>query len=210
MVRVAMGVTVVLIIGLAVFLGAGHRFLCHQDGTAPGPADLIVVLAGPPDEDRERVAAGVALANAGQHRFMLLPLRHRALTWSWFVRRYRIENPIPDERVLFGRDNDPKSRHALGLGGTFAEAEKTVDVMRAQGFASAIVVSSCYHIRRARLAFERANKDPGLTFDFHAIGIEDAEPNGPWWLDGGYALKVADEYLKLLGGYLFYKQNDKD
>jgi hypothetical protein len=66
-------------------------------------------------------------------------------------------------------------------------------------------VSSCYHIRRARLAFERANKDPGLTFDFHAIDIEGVGSNGPWWLDGGYTLKVADEYLKLVGGYLFYK-----
>ena len=33
MVRVVMGVTVVLIIGLAAFLGGGHRFLCHREGT---------------------------------------------------------------------------------------------------------------------------------------------------------------------------------
>jgi hypothetical protein len=205
MVRGVMGVTIVLIVGLAAFLGGGHRFLCHREGTAPGAADLVVVLAGPSDEDRERVVAGVALTHAGHHRFMLLPLRHRALTWPWFVRHYRIEDPIPDERVLFGRSHDPKRRHAFGLGGTFAEAEKTVDVMREQGFGSAIVVSSCYHIRRARLAFERANKDPELTFAFHAIGIEDSRTDGPWWLDGEYTLKVADEYLKLAGGYLFYK-----
>ena len=206
MVRVVMGVTVVLIIGLAAFLGGGHRFLCHREGTLPGVADVVVVLAGPPDEDRERVAAGAALTHAGHHRFMLLPLRHRALTWPWFVRYYHIEDPIPDERVLFGRGHDPKRRHAFGLGGTFAEAERTVDVMRERGFGSAIVVSSCYHIRRARLAFERANKEPGLTFDFHPIDIEGVGSNSPWWLDGGYALKVADEYLKLVGGYLFYRQ----
>lgn len=205
MVRVVMGVTVVLIVGLAAFLGGGNHFLCQREGTVPGSADLVVVLAGPPDEDRERVAAGVALTHAGQDRFMLLPLRHRALTWSWFVRRYHIEDPLPDERVLFGRGHEPKRHHAFDLGGTFAEAEKTVDVMRERGFGSAIVVSSCYHIRRARLAFERANKEPGLTFDFHAIDIEGSGPNGPWWLDGGYTLKVADEYLKLVGGYLFYK-----
>jgi len=205
MVRVVMGITVVLIIGLAAFLGGGHHYLCHWDGAVPSSVDLVVVLAGPPDEDRERVAAGVALARAGRHRFMLLPLRHRALTWPWFVRHYHIEDPIPDERVLFGRGHDPKRRHAFGLGGTYAEAEKTVDVMRERGFGAAIVVSSCYHIRRARLAFERANKDPGLTFDFQAIDIEISETNGPWWLDGGYALKVAEEYLKLAGGYLFYK-----
>jgi hypothetical protein len=205
MVRVVMGVTVVLIVGLAAFLGGGHQFLCHRDGPAPGPAELVVVLAGPQDEDRERVAAGVAFTRAGQHRFMLLPLRHRALTWPWFVRHYHIEDPLPDERVLFGRGHDGKRRHTFGLGGTFAEAEKTVDVMRERGFGSAIVVSSCYHIRRARLAFERANKEPGLTFDFYAIDVEGSGPNGPWWLDGGYTLKVADEYLKLVGGYLFYQ-----
>jgi hypothetical protein len=205
MVRVVMGVTVVLIVGLAAFLGGGNRFLCHREGTVPGAADLVVVLAGPLDEDRERVAAGAALTHAGRHRFMLLPLRHRALTWPWFVRHYRIENPIPDERVLFGRSQVSKRRHAFDLGGTFAEAEKTVDVMRARGFGSAIVVSSCYHIRRARLAFERASKEPGLGFAFHAIDIEGPGSNGPWWLDGAYAMKVADEYLKLVGGYLFYK-----
>ncbi len=204
MVRVAMGVTVVLTVGLAAFLGGGNYFLCQQDGAALGSADVVVVLAGPPDEDRERVAAGAALAHADRQRFMLLPLRHRALTWPWFVRHYHIEDPIPVERVLFGRGQDPKHRHAFDLGGTFAEAENTVDVMRERGFVSAIVVSSCYHIRRARLAFERANKEPGLTFDFHAIDIEGVEPNGPWWLDGGYAMKVAGEYLKLAGGYLFY------
>jgi hypothetical protein len=205
MVRVVMGVTVVLIIGLAAFLGGGNRFLCpREEGTAPESANLVVVLAGPLDEDRERVAAGSVLTRAGDHRFMLLPLRHRALTWPWFVRHYRIEDPIPDERVLFGRGQVSKRRHAFDLGGTFAEAEKTVDVMRARGFGSAIVVSSCYHIRRARLAFERASKEPGLTFAFHAIDIEGPRPNGPWWLDGAYALKVADEYLKLVGGYLFY------
>jgi hypothetical protein len=132
-----------------------------------------------------------------------MPAAAPALTWPWFVRHYHIEDPIPDERVLFGRSHDPKRRHAFGLGGTFAEAEKTVDVMRERGFGSAIVVSSCYHIRRARLAFERANKDPGLTFDFHAIGIEGGVKR-PVVAGRGVHLKVADEYLKLGGGYLFY------
>ncbi len=59
MVRVVMGVTVGLIIGLAAFLGGGNRFLCPREGTVPGSAELVVVLAGPLDEDRERVAAGV-------------------------------------------------------------------------------------------------------------------------------------------------------
>jgi hypothetical protein len=74
MVRVVMGVTVVLIIGLAAFLGGGHRFLCHRDGTPPGPADLVVVLAGPPDEDRERVAP-VLRSPAPVNTVSCLPLR---------------------------------------------------------------------------------------------------------------------------------------
>jgi hypothetical protein len=60
-------------------------------------------------------------------------------------------------------------------------------------------------MRRARLAFERAGQDGNLVFYFHPVDVLDPEDSGPWWMNGGYALKVADEYVKLVAGYLFYR-----
>jgi len=162
------------------------------------------VLAGPPDEDRERVLVAVDLVQAEEAGLLLLPVRHRALEWPWFVRKYRIRTPVPEDRVIIGREENSKSRSWLDPGGTFAEARKTIEIMRQHNLHSAVVVSSGYHMRRARLAFERASPDPGLVFYFHPVDVLDPEDSGPWWMNGGYALRVADEYIKLAGGYLFY------
>lgn len=203
--RAVMGLVVLLAAGVVAFLGWGKVALSNRDFPLQEPFELVVVLAGPLDEDGLRVSAGAALAQNSEERFLLLPLRHRALTWPWFVRHYRIEPLLPEERVILGRPDDSKRPEAPGLGGTYAEARKTIAVMQERGFRSAVVVTSGYHIRRARLAFERAGTNPGLAFQFHAVENEEEESVLPWWLNGKSAMRVADEYLKLAAGYLFYK-----
>jgi hypothetical protein len=202
--RLAVGAALASLGVLAAFLAWGNDFLCARSPEL-GRADLAVVLAGPPEEDRERVLVAADLVEADEARFLLLPLRHRALEWPWFVRTYRVRARLPEERVLIGREEKAKSTSWLDLGGTFAEAKKTLEIMRQGHFRSAIIVSSTYHMRRARLAFERARQDPSLVFYFHAVDARDSEDSQPWWLDGGYAIKVAGEYVKLLAGYLFYR-----
>jgi uncharacterized SAM-binding protein YcdF (DUF218 family) len=203
--RLAVGITVVLMAGIGVFFTWGNDFLCTEPGLPAQQVDVVVVLAGPPDEDRERVLVAVDLVQAGEASLLLLPVRHRALVWSWFVRKYRIRTPVPEERVIIGREENSKSRSWPDPGGTFAEARKTIEIMRQHDLRSAVVVSSGYHMRRARLAFERANPDPPIVFYFHPVDVLDPEDSGPWWMNGGYALRVADEYIKLAGGYLFYR-----
>lgn len=202
--RAVMGLLVILAGGAAAFLGWGREALNNRDFPLQEPFDLVVVLAGPLDEDGGRVAAGVALARSAENRFLLLPLRHRALTWPWFVRHYRIEPSLPEERVILGRPDDAKRGEAAGLGGTFAEARKTMALMQERGFRSAVVVTSGYHIRRARLAFERAGTNPGLAFQFHAVVNAEEETGLFWWRDGRSVMRVADEYLKLAAGYFLY------
>lgn len=204
--RLAVGITAVLMGGIVAFSIWGNDFLCIEQGLPAQRVDVAVVLAGPPDEDRERVLVAVDLVQAEGADFLLLPVRHRALGWSWFVRKYRIRAPLPEDRVIIGREENSKSRSWPDPGGTFAEARKTIEVMRQRDLHSAVVVSSGYHMRRARLAFERANPDPTLVFYFHPVDVLDPEDSGPWWMNGGYALRVADEYIKLAGGYLFYRQ----
>ncbi len=205
MYRWLVGVIGVVVAGLTAFLIWGNDFLSVETGPLGDKADLAVVLAGAQPEDRERVLMAVDLVQAEEARMLLLPVRHRALEWSWFVRKYRIKAHLPEDRVLIGREGSPKRGAWPDLGGTFAEASKTLDIMRQHHFRSAIIISSNYHMRRARLAFERANQDPTLVFYFHAVDYQDPEDSDPWWWDGSYVMKVADEYVKLLAGYLFYR-----
>jgi uncharacterized SAM-binding protein YcdF (DUF218 family) len=203
--RLAVGITAVLMGGIVAFFIWGNDFLCIEQGLPAQRVDVAVALAGPPDEDRERVLVAVDLLQAEEADLLLLPVRHRALEWSWFVRKYRIRTPLPEDRVIIGREENSKGRSWPDPGGTFAEARKTIEIMRRHNLRSAVVVSSGYHMRRARLAFERANPDPALMFYFHPVDVLDPEDSGPWWMNGGYALRVADEYIKLAGGYLFYR-----
>jgi len=203
--RLAVGITAVLIGGIVAFFIWGNDFLCIEPGLPAQRVDVAVALAGPLDEDRERVLVAVDLLQAEEADFLLLPVRHRALEWSWFVRKYRIRTPLPEDRVIIGREENSKGRSWPDPGGTFAEARKTIEIMRRHNLSSAVVVSSGYHMRRARLAFERANPDLDLVFYFHPVDVLDPEDSGPWWMNGGYALRVADEYVKLAGGYLFYR-----
>ena len=203
--RLAVGITAVLMGGIVAFFIWGNDFLCIEQGLPAQRVDVAVALAGPPDEDRERVLVAVDLLQAEEADLLLLPVRHRALEWSWFVRKYRIRTPLPEDRVIIGREENSKGRSWPDPGGTFAEARKTIEIMRRHNLSSAVVVSSGYHMRRARLAFERANPDLDLVFYFHPVDVLDPEDSGPWWMNGGYALRVADEYVKLAGGYLFYR-----
>ena len=205
MYRWLVGSVGLVLAGLVGFLAWGNDFLSMEPGQIGEKVDLAVVLAGAPPEDRERVLVAVDLVQADGARILLLPVRHRAIDWPWFVRRYRIKAHLLEDRVLIGREEGSKPKSWPDLGGTFAEARKTLEIMRQHHFSSAIIVSSNYHMRRARLAFERANQDPSLVFYFHPVDYRDPENSDPWWWDSVYVMKVMDEYVKLLAGYLFYR-----
>lgn len=202
--RIAWGVAAIVLAGAVAFCTWGDEFLRIEPNLPVEQTDAVVVLAGGPYEDRERVLVAVDLVQAGEAGVLVLPLRHRALEWPWFVRKYRIRAYLPEERVVIGREEGPRGASHSSPGGTYAEARKTIEIMEQLGLRSAVIVSSSYHMRRARLAFERANRNPGLVFHFHPVDAIDADDE-PWWLNGGYALRVAEEYVKLLAGYLFYR-----
>lgn len=206
MLRATAAALAVSLLACASFFAFGPELLRLDDGVPAEPADVAVALAGPADEDGKRIAAGAALVAAGKARFLLLPVRHRALEWPWFVRHYRIEAPLGEDRVIVGRREGPGDLGGYDLGGTFTEAVRTIEIMRRQRMRSAVVVSSDYHMRRARLAFERAGAaEAGIRLHFTPVG--EGLPRGPlsWWRREGALGRVADEYLKLAGGYLFYR-----
>ena len=75
--------------------------------------------------------------------------------------------------------------------------------MRQNDFRSVIIVSSGYHLRRAKLAFERLSKGKDFQFYYHAAD-QDSDDHGLWWMDVKYLLVILGEYKKLIGAYFIY------
>ena len=188
----------------ALFIWQGDRFLsATNDGDCKRPQAIVVLAGSTREEDPGRVKEGAVVFEEKGSDYLIFPLRHPRINWSWLVEKYHIKTKVPKERVLIGRASVADRKINQELGGTFTEAEMTIRIMSEKEIRSALVVTSGYHIRRARLAFARAKKGQGTTFCFHAVG----RPNDkiPWWLDKDYLFRVLGEYKKLVGSYFLYR-----
>ncbi len=198
-----MGSLLVICVGV-LFMWYGEAFLV--DGHAPGcqnPQAIVVLAGSPGTEDPVRVVEGAKVFKEKDADYLIFPLRHPTIKWSWLVKKYHIPYKIPKERVLIGRAGAKDRKINQELGGTFTEAKMTIRLMEEKKIRSAVVVTSGYHIRRSRLAFERALDGRDLTFCFH--GVERSAGIGPWWLDKDYLFGVLVEYKKLIGSYFLYR-----
>jgi uncharacterized SAM-binding protein YcdF (DUF218 family) len=193
----------VSIIVVFVFLLGGEKFLCIQNDEPSVNTDAVVILAGGPREDITRVKEGIDLFRSGKVKYIIFPLRHKVFTWSWVSKNYRITAKIPEYKVIIGNDNPQDLRTTSNYGGTYNEALKTVEIMQRHQLRSAIIVSSCYHMRRAKMAFESCRTDGRPTFFYHPVQDFD-ESNRIWWLNINYFFRVLDEYKKLIAAYFIY------
>lgn len=83
---------------------------------------------------------------------------------------------------------------------TFDNARYSLGIMKAQGFKSAIVVTSPYHTRRSEIIFSHFFR--GLDFTMCSIPY-DTSIYSNWWKYSQTKKEVISEYLKLLFYYLF-------
>ena len=138
------------ILGLAIlFLAFGEKFLRIEDGLSHTQADAIVIMAGnvgESSEDGQRIHEGAGLFNHGRGQYIILPLRHATITWPWVAEHYRINHPIPEDRLLIGRATPSDEQTILQYGGTYAEARKSVEIMRQHRMESAIIVSVAHKL----------------------------------------------------------------
>ncbi|MBU4484310.1 YdcF family protein [bacterium] len=189
---------------LVLFLLKGEKFLSIDDDYRSLNADAVVVLAGPPAEDMQRVFEGAKLLQNGCVQYLILPLRHKALQWSSLAKSYKIDINIPENRILFGR-SELSDQELIGhYGGTFTEAKKAIQIMLQNKLKSAIIISSGYHMRRTRIAFERARQNHPITFFYHPVQ-NPYNDKKLWWMDKGSLFKVLGEYKKLIAAFFVYK-----
>ena len=195
----------VLVLTVWLFLLEGHRILKVDDDDQVMNVDAVVILAGGPDEDILRIYEGISLFEQGRVKYIILPLRHKTFTWSWVRKNYNVSESVPESKVLIGRAEPQDRPLILQYGGTFVETKKTAKIMHRLHFSSAIIVSSSYHMRRAKIAFENARQDQHLQFFYHPV--QNTKNNEKlWWMNKKYLFRVLREYKKLLAAYFIYKK----
>jgi len=189
-----------------LFILYGEKFLRVGSNVPNRITDAVVILAGAPTEDKQRISAGLAIFSNGNVRYMILPLRHPTFKWSSAVKEYQLEQPIIETSLLIGRST-PSDKPALAhYGGTYVEAQKTTEIMRKLKLKSAIIVSSGYHMRRVKLAFEHFRKNSPLQFYYHPVDQFTNSGSLLWWIDNTYFSKVLREYRKLMAAYFVYRK----
>ncbi len=159
----------------------------------PGPADVIVVLAGN-SPFRARHAETLYAGGLAPHVVISNePLSSHGVQTTWLELREHglVRLAIPDDAIV----PIPEVSDS-----TYEEGLRSRDIMLARGWHSAILVTDPFHMRRALLTFRQAIEPAGLAVaaspaDGSKYGVDN------WWTDRNAIMRVAQEYLKL-GYYL--------
>ncbi len=147
----------------------------------PKPVDVIIVLSSGED----RVEHGVRLYQQGY--------ANKILFTGGGSRKMKVQAMslgIKEDQILL----EEKSRT------TFENAKYSIEIIRAQGFQSAIIVTSPTHTRRVSIIFSQFFKGIDLTICSVPYDLSIAYK---WWKDRNTADEVITEYLKLIWYYLF-------
>lgn len=198
-------VFLLILFALGIFLYCGEGLLEISSDDGHEKVDAAVVLGGSPREDAVRVKEGVGLVGSGRARYLILPIRHKGLDWEWFERNYDIQESLLESQVVIGEGDAESDGMQNNRGGTFAEAAKTVRIMARNGFNSAIIISSGYHMRRARMAFESVKEKRHVKLLFHPVN-GCPEEGKAWWSKGERLIPVLIEYCKLVAAFFLYQK----
>ncbi|MFS8613241.1 YdcF family protein [Limnochorda sp.] len=151
-----------------LLVGVGH-WLARPD-PLPASADALVVLSGDPYGLREAEAA--RLWHQGLAPLVVVtggPIAWQTVAAEVMARHLEALG-VPGEAILVeGRATS-----------TWENAAYTLPLMEAQGARQVVVVTSNYHVRRARLAFRRLYEPAGLQVAVHGAPDPGFHPDG-WW-----------------------------
>lgn len=159
MVRVLFGAAVVVAV---VLLGPG--LVLDTPQPAPPRSDAIVVISG--DEQLARFEEGVNLFQRGLGQYLVLSgaAFDNGTSNADVMRDLAVKRGVPERAILeepFGED-------------TWGNAVHTRQVLEAHDLHSAILVTSPYHARRAKLTFDAAYHGSNIELMVHAA------PDSQW------------------------------
>jgi len=153
------------------------------------PTDTIIVLAG---NSIYRSQYGATLYQQGLAPRVIVsnePVRTHGLDSTWWELKQRGISSIavPDDSIM------PITEVS---GSTFEEAQHSRDIMRREGWHSAILVTDPFHTRRALLTFRSVFEPAGLTVIPAPAEGSKYQTDG-WWHDPDRGIRVIQEYIKL-------------
>ncbi len=153
------------------------------------PADAIIVLAG---NSVYRAPHGVELYRSGYAPRLIVsnePVRTHGFDSTWLELKQlglaRLD--VPDEAIV------PITQIS---GSTHEEALYSRDIMRNQGWRTAILVTDPFHTRRALLTFRAVYGPAGLEVIPSPAEGSKYQTDG-WWRDPDRGIRVIQEYIKL-------------
>lgn len=161
-----------------VLPGMWNYLVVNQD---PKPADVIIVLSA----GNDRVDEGVKLYQSGYASKILFTgggAKNMAARAQ--------DSGVPAGDILLEEDSFT----------TYTNAKYSLKIVEAQGFKSAIIVTSAYHTRRSSIIFGYFFKGIDLTI---CPAAYDPSLATNWWKNAVTADWVISEYLKLGWYYLF-------
>ena len=191
-----MGLAVAVLLVLAIltrglWLPLVGRYLVVSDPlpAAGAPADAVVPLGG---GGVHRVAGAASLLRDGYATWLVtaddeLDLPGIRSSYGDLVRQEALWQGVPAERVLV-------------LPGfvetTWQEALALRAFSQERGWSSLLLVTDPFHTRRARLCFQEAFRDSGVTIAVRAVEGSPYDPEA-WWLAIEDLRYTWNEYLKL-------------
>lgn len=165
------------------------QFLSENDKLLP--SDLVAVLGG---GSIYRVRFGVDLYKHGFAKKIVIYRNIKVEYQGRIKKKYTIV-----EAKKLGVDTRDLIHDNLSEN-TFDEAEKLKKIAIRANSKSIIVITDGYHLRRARIIFNKQFAGLDIRILFHSSGEETFDPN-TWWKDNIQVSNLISEYFSI--GYVY-------
>lgn len=169
---------VMLSIAVFLYLLADYAALGSDAPPAAGRADAVVVLTG----GRGRAEEGLKLLRSGVADILILSGVDRAASVDSIYHEAKLDKEIR-ERIILEKNSTSTHQNAVEVG----------KIMSERDLKSMVVVTSGYHVKRARLIFGSV-MPAGINIIYWRVATPNYDESNIWNLDA--LLLTTNEFLK--------------
>ncbi len=175
-------IAAIAVILVVVFVNLGAFLMVNEQ---PVQSDVIVVLAG---DEGARTVYGVELYQQGYAGKLLFSgCEHTSAD----MLQIAVEMGVPESDILIDEQSES----------TYDNAVYSRQIIEENGFTSAIVITSDYHMRRSRLVFKKEFRGTDVRLVYCSAADPEFNPS-KWWADWYSRNKVMTEYIKIAGYFV--------